>query len=264
MRVRPLWRRPYVAHAARVALVATVIIGALYVCVVASFNVLDRNRLAGQIDARLQQRLVHAAENPEAAGSIADYDNAHDVDEPPVFVWTVTSSGTSKALTPGAPVLPRSARSPSLLSVETVLGGESFRLRSERVGKDLIVAAQSLSDVDRIESDLLLLEAIAGPILLVAVFFGTLLVGIKAASPVELARRRQLNSRPTPLTSFARLSASSRPRSLSPSVASEVKTTTEPHSAGSVERACACGTSLRTCSGWHGSIRSRHLPGMSR
>jgi signal transduction histidine kinase len=192
VRVRPLWRRPYVAHAARVAVVATVIIGALYVCVVASFNVLDRNRLAAQIDARLQQRLVQAAGNPGAAGSIADYDNAHDVDEPPVFVWTVTSSGTSKALTPGAPALPRSAWSSSKPLVEAVLGAESFRLRSERVGKDRFVAAQSLSDVDRIESDLLLLEAIAGPILLVAVFFGTLLVGVKAASPVELARRRQL------------------------------------------------------------------------
>jgi signal transduction histidine kinase len=39
---------------------------------------------------------------------------------------------------------------------------------------------------------LTLLEAVAGPILFVAVFFGTLLIGIKAASPVELARRRQL------------------------------------------------------------------------
>ena len=38
----------------------------------------------------------------------------------------------------------------------------------------------------------MLLEAIAGPILLVAVFLGTLLIGVKAASPVELARRRQL------------------------------------------------------------------------
>ena len=57
---------------------------------------------------------------------------------------------------------------------------------------DWIVAAQSLASTDRIESELLLLEAIAGPVLLVAVFFGTLLIGVKAASPVESARRRQL------------------------------------------------------------------------
>ena len=76
--------------------------------------------------------------------------------------------------------------------MEAHLGSESFELQAERVGDDWFVAAQSLANVDRIESDLLLLEVIAGPILLVAVFFGTLLIGVKAASPVELARRRQL------------------------------------------------------------------------
>jgi two-component system, OmpR family, sensor histidine kinase CiaH len=192
MRAGRLWRRPYVVHAARVAVVATVIIGAVYVCVVASFDALDRNRLVGQIDARLQQRLVQAVRNPDAAGSVDDYDNAHDVDEPPVFLWLVTSTGTVKALTPGAPALPRSAWSSSKSWVEALLGTETFRLRTERLGRYRFVAAQSLSDVNRIESDLLLLEAIAGPILLVAVFFGTLLIGVKAASPVELARRRQL------------------------------------------------------------------------
>jgi signal transduction histidine kinase len=136
--------------------------------------------------------LVQAARNPDVAGSIDDYDNAHDVDEPPVFLWLVTSSGTAKALTPGAPALPRSAWSSSKSWIEALLGTETFRLRTERVGAYRFVAAQSLSDVNRIESDLLLLEAIAGPILLIAVVFGTLLIGVKAASPVELARRRQL------------------------------------------------------------------------
>jgi two-component system sensor histidine kinase CiaH len=40
--------------------------------------------------------------------------------------------------------------------------------------------------------DLIALEFLAGPVVLVAVFLGTLLVGLKAAKPVELARRRQL------------------------------------------------------------------------
>ena len=192
MRVRPLWRRPYVAHAARVAIVATVIIGAMYVCVVASFDLLDRHRLVGQIDTRLDQRLVQASRQPAVAGSIDDYDNAHDVDDAPVFLWRVTKGGTSNALTPGAPALPRSAWSPSKPSVEAHLGTQSFRLQAERVGDDWFVAAQSLANVNRIEADLFLLEAIAGPLLLVSVFFGTLLIGVKAASPVELARRRQL------------------------------------------------------------------------
>ena len=192
MKNRRRWRRPYVTHAARVALAATLIIGAMYACVVASFDVVDRSRLVGQIDTRLQQRLVQVARQPGAAGSIDDDDNAHDVDDAPVFLWRVTTAGTSTALTPGAPTLPPSSWSPSKPSVEAHLGTEGFRLQSQRVGDEWFVAAQSLAGIDHVETDLLLLEAIAGPILLVAVFFGTLLIGIKAASPVELARRRQL------------------------------------------------------------------------
>jgi signal transduction histidine kinase len=163
----------------------------MYSCVVAGFDVIDRHRLVGQIDTRLEQRLAQTAHAPAASGSIDDYDNAHDVDDAPVFLWRVTNSGTATPLTPGAPALSRSAWSASRPSVAD-LGTESFRLQSERTGDDSLVAAQSLANVDRIESDLLLLEAIAGPVLLVAVFFGTLLIGVKAASPVELARRRQL------------------------------------------------------------------------
>ena len=192
MRARSVRGRPYVAHAARVAVVATVIIGAMYVCVVAGFDVIDRHRLVGQIDTRLQQRLAQVARHPDAAGSIDEYDNAHDVDDAPVFLWRVTDSGTSTALTSGSPTLPRSAWSPSKPSREARLGSGRFALQAEQVGANRFVAAQSLATVDRIESELSLLEAIAGPVLLVALFFGTLLIGIKAASPVELARRRQL------------------------------------------------------------------------
>jgi signal transduction histidine kinase len=192
MKVRPLWRRPYVAHAARVAAVATVIIGAMYVGIVGSFDAVEQHRLVGQIDTRLHERLAPAIRLPATAGAVDAYDNAHDVDDAPVFLWKVTKTGGSDALTPGAPDLLRTAWSPSKRSVEAQLGTGSFRIQAERAGNVWFVAAQSLANVNRIESDLLLLEASAGPILLVAVFFGTLLIGVKAASPVELARRRQL------------------------------------------------------------------------
>ena len=192
MKALAQWRKPYVGHAVRVATSATLIIGAMYVCVVAGFDVVERHHLDGQIDTRLQQRLAQAVRQPAAAGSIGDYDNAHDVDDAPVFFWRVTEAGSSSALTTGAPALPATAWSPSKPSVETQLGTGRFRLQSARVGDDWVVAAQSLASTDRIESELQLLEAIAGPALLVAVFFGTLLIGVKAAGPVEVARRRQL------------------------------------------------------------------------
>ena len=54
------------------------------------------------------------------------------------------------------------------------------------------MAGQSLAETDHARSDVVALELIAGPVLLFAVFFGTLLIGVKAAGPVELSRRRQL------------------------------------------------------------------------
>ena len=191
MTPRRLWRRPYVAHAARVAIVATVVIGAIYVCVVASFDIVDRHRLVGQIDSRLQQQLPPAGHQPPHDGSNNHHDDDHD-DAAPVFLWRVQKNGASTTLTPGAPALPRSAWSPTARSAEAQLGGVSFELRAEHVGAYWLVAGQSLASVNHVESDLLLLEAIAGPFVLVAFFFGTLLIGVKAARPVELSRQRQL------------------------------------------------------------------------
>lgn len=54
------------------------------------------------------------------------------------------------------------------------------------------VVGQSLAQADHVGSDLIALEIVASPVLLLGVFLGTLLIGIKAASPVEQARRRQL------------------------------------------------------------------------
>jgi signal transduction histidine kinase len=186
------WRNPLVSHAARVAVVATVIIGAMYVFVVTSFNTIDTHRLVDQIDTRLERLLTQASRQPTAAAGVDNYDNAHDVDNAPVFLWRITGSGAPVALTPGAPTLSASAWSPSNQSVDAQLGTGNFRLQSRHVKGQWLVAGQSLADAAHVGSDLFALEVIAGPVLLAAVFFGTLLIGIKAANPVELARRRQL------------------------------------------------------------------------
>jgi signal transduction histidine kinase len=192
MRVPPRWRGPIVIHAARVALVATVIIGAIYVCVVAGFDLVDRHRVVSQIDARLDQRLDNAIRQPSSAGATANYDNAHDTDDAPVFLWRVGSSDNAVALTAGAPALTATSWSTRNRSNEAHLGSGSFRLQSERVDGAWFVVGQSMAEVDHVEADLIALEVIAGPVLLFGLFLGTLMIGIKAASPVEQARRRQL------------------------------------------------------------------------
>jgi signal transduction histidine kinase len=192
MKIPPKRRSPITIHAARVAIIATVIIGIMYVCVVAGFDASDRHRLVVQIDTRLNQRLHDVVGRPSSAGSIAVYNNAHDVDDAPVFLWKVGPDGRARAQTPGAPRLSAESWSPSDRSNEARLGAANFRLQSQRVGGAWFVVGQSLAEVDHVDSDLIALEVVAGPVLLLAVFLGTLLIGIKAASPIEHARRRQL------------------------------------------------------------------------
>jgi signal transduction histidine kinase len=192
MRKPVWWRSPIAMHAVRVAVTATVMIGVMYVCIVAAFDAVDRHRQVSQIDARLDLRLDHASSRPAAAASIDNYDNAHDVDDSLVFMWRVGSSGPARRLISGSPALRASSWSPAHQETAARLGNATFALQAQRVGAQWLVAGQSLAEVDHVASDLITLEVVAGPVLLLAVFLGTFLVGIKAASPVESARRRQL------------------------------------------------------------------------
>jgi signal transduction histidine kinase len=175
-----------------VAAAATVIILAVYVCVCAGFDIVDRHRLVAQIDIRLEQRLDEMIRNPPSAGAFASHQDAHEADDAPVFVWSVGHSGSTRILTPGAPPLSGSAWSSGHQSPVARLGGRAFQLEARRNGGTWIVAGQSLAEIDHVGSDVVALELIAGPVLLLAVFFGTMLIGVKAAGPVELSRRRQL------------------------------------------------------------------------
>jgi signal transduction histidine kinase len=192
MSPRPDRRRHYLAHAARVALVASLLIALVYVGVVVVFDIVVDHRLVVQVDGRLSDRLGDAARNPATSGTTNNSDNSHDVDDAPVYLWRARSSGPPTALTPGAPTLPRTAWSPRGLAVTVHTGRSSFRLASARVDGQWLIVGQSLHEVTHVESVLRDVEIIAGPPLLVAVFFGTLLIGLKASDPVEEARRRQL------------------------------------------------------------------------
>ena len=55
-----------------------------------------------------------------------------------------------------------------------------------------LVAGQSLAEQEHIEGVLRDGEALAAPVLLLAMFAGSLIIGLRALSPVEQSRRRQL------------------------------------------------------------------------
>ena len=202
--------RPGTAHAARIALATSLLIGIVYAgCV----TVLDRvvsARLVAAVDARLQDRLSDArsAGRVTAAGAMGDPGTAadgatghagglsgaaqDDTDAPPLYLWLVAPQKAAVGLSPGAPRLPGWDTVAGRPALTAQLAPGTFRLDTVRDGRAVLVAGQSLAEQNHIAGVLGAGEALAAPVLLLAVFIGALIVGLRALSPVEQSRRRQL------------------------------------------------------------------------
>jgi len=187
--------------AVRVAAVATAAIAVVYVLGALLFNLVVARHMTVQTDGRLGDRLTAARHDPDSLRQrVAQGDPSRsdiDADGAPVFLWAVDASREVVAHSPGAPVL-----SPALLTAAALrdgnavtahLGGSApFRLKVAKARTGWLVAGQSLAG-DRHTRNLMLdAEVIAGPFLLLAMFLGLLLVGLRALAPVEQSRRRQL------------------------------------------------------------------------
>ncbi len=182
--------RAGLSAAAKVAVVTSVLIALLYVGVAAALDALVARRVLWEVDQRLASRLsvVSSLRDPLSSKTIPD-----DVgtDGAPVYVWWVSRSGSATPLTDAAPALPhaaaRIASTPLSISVD---GGATFRFAARRFGRGLLVAAQDLAAPSHVDRVLLLGELVLGPVLLLGVFGGVLVIGLRAAAPAESARRR--------------------------------------------------------------------------
>jgi len=159
--------------------VATAALAGACVIGVIVLNVLVGQHLTDQVDERLESRLTAARHDPEVLsqrvarpGSQADIDS----DGVPVFLWRADAAGMVTRHSPGAP-----ARPPP-----------QFRLQKIRYADGWLIAGQSLAGAAHTQRLLLDAELITGPFVLLAMFLGALLVGVRAQAPVEQSRRRQL------------------------------------------------------------------------
>ena len=182
-------RRPHLAHAARVAVVATLVIAVVFVAAAAALDTFLSRRVLWEVDQRLNERLVdvsHSAD-PRATGSVPDDQGT---DGAPIFLWWVPRSGPSRALTADTPPLPAAATAGP---VSASVGGRTYRVEAFPLDGGWLVAGQDLAGSSHIEGALFVGELIMGPIVLIAVFVGSLVIGLQAVAPVELARRRLLD-----------------------------------------------------------------------
>ena len=189
-----------IGHAAKVAAVTTAAIAAVYVVCVTVLNLVVSAHLTAQVDGRLGDRLDDLRQHPaeliqrvSRPGGVPDGDD--DDDGSPVIGWLVGAGGRLVASTPGAPALPAglTARTWDGQTITAALGRSgSFRLKLSGTGAGLLVVGFSLAADGRVERWLLISEVTAGPVVLLAMFAGSLLIGLRAQAPVEQSRRRQL------------------------------------------------------------------------
>jgi signal transduction histidine kinase len=190
---------PQFTHAARVALTATLLVAIVVVGCVAILDRVVSGRLTNEVDYRLTetladaraQRLTARAGTPQPGGDQSE-DADHDMDEVPVYLWQVTPGHHTVRLTAGAPAL-SPGQVPAPGHPATVrLGTSTFRVAAQRGAGGWLVAGQSLAQQRRTEDMLLDGAGLVAPVLLLAMFAGSLVIGLRALAPVEQARRRQL------------------------------------------------------------------------
>ena len=205
------WRRPWprvplppqFGHAARVALAATLLVGVVYAGCVAILDRAVSARLVASVDTRLREHLagpprngLPAAGHPAASVGAGLAGRVHadddDVDEAPVFLWRARPGNAAVALTAGAPALPAGRTRAGSGPVTVRLGASTFRLDQAYRDGSWLVAGQSLAEQQHTMNVLRGGEALVGPVLLLAMFAGSLIIGLRALSPVEQSRRRQL------------------------------------------------------------------------
>lgn len=179
-------------HAARVATIATIVVIGAYVLAVGTLNLVVVQRLTAQADARLSQRLaeVPTSSLPASEPSSPSGDSDHDLDDAPRFVWIVSRSGHSIALTTGSPPLPYRRWNAGAVTVE--VSGSPFRFEAVKAADGWLVAGESLEQLGRVRSALIWPELVFGCLLLVISFIGSLIIGLRASAPLELVHRRQV------------------------------------------------------------------------
>jgi len=185
------------SHVHRVALAATGLALVLYLLACFVVDVVAVDRLTGEVDARLALRLAQVAPTlPRGGptGTIGSYSPqvTGDFDDAPIVLWWVAPGATrALSLETGAPVLPVGAldvRAPT----DATVAGRDFRLAGRALSDGRLIAGTTAQQVSTALSTLLVIEAILGPLALVILYGAAWVIGRSATSPVERARRRQL------------------------------------------------------------------------
>ncbi|HEY6058404.1 MAG TPA: hypothetical protein VIV06_10240, partial [Candidatus Limnocylindrales bacterium] len=175
----------------RVALSATAIVAVAYMVIaLAVLGIFTQNQTQ-QIDDRLTSSLAHIGNQPPLGAGPFEGPGPDRPGGLPFLSWAVQPDGTVRRDRLNELVLPTSLQHVSS-PVTATIEGTAFRLAGARVGDDWRIVAQSLEPLDQARGTIVLAELLIAPILLAVVFLGAVAIGRRVATPIELARQRQL------------------------------------------------------------------------
>lgn len=182
-------------HAVKVAAAATVIAAVVAFLAGTALDMLVLHRLHVEGDARLLQRLDTAVNiqhltpaRPPSAALPSDGDG--DIDDAPAVVWVVQADGSSTPATSTRVILPVRTWHPGRVEMLGV-GNQHLAFVSQRVDGGWVVVGQSTATIDRVRTDLIVVELLVGAVLLGVTYLGAIAVGLRVSAPVEEIRRRQ-------------------------------------------------------------------------
>lgn len=180
----------------RVALISTGIVTIVYTIVALVVVVFVTNNLTAQVDSRLATSLAHyEVFLPRTDTTDGVGDTGEGGLSSPALVWLlypsghqVTSIGDGTSLPPTA----AGVTDPTTMEIK----GVEVRMVGAPVATNLgparLVVGYDVDSVAQARDSLVVTETVAGIVLLVMVFLGTLVVGRRVGAPIELARQRQL------------------------------------------------------------------------
>ena len=175
----------------RVALAATGVVALVYVVIGVAVIAYVTRDLTDQIDQRLTASFNRLP--PDGRPPDSPFDPGGDPSRPfgaPLLVWTVEGDGSVLAIasTPDLPADLASVSGP----VTATIAGTQVRIAGAQVGDDRVIVAQAMDSVTDAQRTLVVGWLLVAPILLLSVFLGAVAIGRRVASPIEAARRRQV------------------------------------------------------------------------
>jgi signal transduction histidine kinase len=185
----------------RVAVISTLLVAVVYALVSMLVVVFVTNNLTSQVDNRLASSLnVYERFVPQFTANGVGDSGQGGLSSPPLVWWVfpagVLPNGQTQVTnisdaTP-LPVADAGVTDPVTIQVK----GVDVRLVGTHVvtrfGAARLLVGFNVDSVSQARSSLIVTETIAGVILLMLVFGGSLIVGRRVGAPIELARQRQL------------------------------------------------------------------------